>query len=62
MRHVPTLIINGEHDFMTDSVCAPFFRGIDRVKWVKFANSSHTPQWEERERYINVVAEFLDEV
>jgi hypothetical protein len=34
MGHVPTLIINGEHDFMADSVCAPFLRGIDRVKWV----------------------------
>ncbi|KAJ7608032.1 proline-specific peptidase, partial [Mycena polygramma] len=62
MRHVPTLIINGEYDFMADSVCAPFFWGIDRVKWVKFANSSHTPQWEERELYISVVGGFLDEV
>ncbi|KAJ7753631.1 proline-specific peptidase [Mycena maculata] len=61
MRHIPTLIINGEYDFMADSVCQPFFWGIDRVKWVKFANSSHTPQWEERERYINVVSVFLEE-
>ncbi|KAJ7165692.1 proline-specific peptidase [Mycena crocata] len=61
MRHVPTLIINGEYDFMADSVCMPFFLGIDRVKWVKFANSSHTPHWEERERYIDVVGSFLNE-
>ncbi|KAJ7844639.1 proline-specific peptidase [Mycena leptocephala] len=60
MRHVPTLIINGEHDFMDDSVCGPFFEGIDRVKWVKFAESSHAPQWEERERYISVIGKFLD--
>jgi L-proline amide hydrolase len=60
MRHVPTLIINGEHDYMADSVCAPFYWGIDRVKWVKFANSSHNPHWEERERYMTVVGEFLD--
>ncbi|KAJ7641591.1 proline-specific peptidase [Roridomyces roridus] len=59
MRHVPTLIVNGEHDYMTDAVCGPFFWGIDRVKWVKFASSSHTPQWEERERYMTVVGEFL---
>ncbi|KAJ7926998.1 hypothetical protein B0H13DRAFT_1599086 [Mycena leptocephala] len=32
MRHVATLIINGEHDFMAESVCAPFFGGIDHVK------------------------------
>ncbi|KAK0451605.1 proline-specific peptidase [Armillaria borealis] len=56
---VPTLIINGEYDYMTDEVCAPFFWRIDKVKWVKFAHSSHMPQWEERERYIDVVDEFL---
>ncbi|KAJ7484282.1 proline-specific peptidase [Mycena latifolia] len=59
MRHVPTLIINGEYDYMADSVCAPFYQGIDRVKWVKFAHSSHSPHWEERERYMSVVGEFL---
>ncbi|THH21426.1 hypothetical protein EW146_g152 [Bondarzewia mesenterica] len=56
---VPTLIINGEYDYMTDEVCAPFFWKIDRVKWVKFALSSHMPQWEERERYMEVVDGFL---
>ncbi|KAJ7442763.1 proline iminopeptidase [Mycena galericulata] len=60
MRHVPTLLINGEHDFLTDKVCAPFYWGIDRIRWVKFANSSHMPHWEERERYMSVVGEFLD--
>ncbi|KAJ7776945.1 hypothetical protein DFH07DRAFT_936821, partial [Mycena maculata] len=61
MRHVPMLTINGEHEFMTDSVCAPFFTGADRVKWVKFAESSHMRQWEERERYISVVCTFLEQ-
>ncbi|KAJ7065985.1 proline iminopeptidase [Mycena belliarum] len=61
MRHVPTLLINGEHDYLTDSVCEPFFWGIDRVKWVKFAHSSHTPYWEERERYMTVVGEFMED-
>jgi len=56
---VPTLLINGEYDFETDDVCAPFFRGIDRIKWVKFAESSHMPHWEERERYMEVVESFL---
>ncbi|KAJ7096082.1 proline iminopeptidase [Mycena epipterygia] len=60
MRHIPTLLTNGEHDYMANSVCAPFFWGIDRIKWVKFANSSHTPHWEERERYMCVVAAFLE--
>ncbi|KAJ7629964.1 proline-specific peptidase [Mycena polygramma] len=61
IRHVPTLLINGEHDYMNDSVVEPFFWGIDRVKWVKFINSSHMPHWEERERYMTVVGEFLDD-
>jgi len=56
---VPTLLINGEYDYMTDEVCAPYFHGIDKVKWVKFALSSHMPHWEERERYIDVVGGFL---
>ncbi|KAJ6450727.1 proline-specific peptidase [Mycena vitilis] len=61
MRHVPTLITNGDYDYMADSVCGPFFWGIDHVKWVKFSNSSHTPHWEEREHYISVVGEFLEQ-
>ncbi|THH14099.1 hypothetical protein EW146_g6190 [Bondarzewia mesenterica] len=56
---VPTLLLNGEYDFETDEVCAPFFWGIEKVKWVKFAHSSHVPHWEERERYIQVVDAFL---
>jgi len=59
MRHVPTLLINGEYDFMTDEVSGPFYWGIDKIKWVKFANSSHMPHWEERERFIQVVGDFL---
>ncbi|KAF9464584.1 proline-specific peptidase [Collybia nuda] len=59
MKHIPLLLINGEYDFMTDEVCAPFYWGIDKVKWVKFANSSHMPHWEERERYMKVVRSFL---
>lgn len=59
MKHVPTLLINGEYDVMADEVCAPFFWGIDKVKWVKFAKSSHVPHWEERERYVEVVGKYL---
>ncbi|KAA1473542.1 proline-specific peptidase [Dentipellis sp. KUC8613] len=58
--NVPTLLINGENDYMTDDVQAPFFKGIPKVKWVKFAKSSHVPHWEERERYMNEVSSFLE--
>lgn len=37
----------------------PYFRAIDRVKWYRFAESSHTPQLEEREEFMRVVAAFL---
>jgi len=53
---IPTLLINGEYDFEADDVCAPFFRGIDKIK------SSHMPHWEERERYTQVVESFLREI
>ncbi|KAH8109249.1 proline-specific peptidase [Phellopilus nigrolimitatus] len=58
---VPTLLINGRYDFMADEVCSPYFHGIEKIKWVKFAESSHMPHWEERERYIEVVGSFLRE-
>ncbi|KAF9038409.1 proline-specific peptidase [Rhodocollybia butyracea] len=58
---VPTLVINGEYDYMMDSVCAPFFSGIPDVKWVKFAESGHFPHWDERERYMETVLEFLQQ-
>jgi len=32
---------------------------VPRVRWVQFAESSHMPFWEERERFMEVVAGFL---
>ncbi|KAJ7453865.1 proline-specific peptidase [Mycena latifolia] len=61
--NVPTLLINGRYDEAQDSVVAPFFREIPRVKWVSFAESSHMAHYEERERFMQVVGNFLiDEV
>ena len=37
----------------------PFFEGIEKVKWVKFAESSHFPQIEEPEEYRKAVGGFL---
>jgi pimeloyl-ACP methyl ester carboxylesterase len=42
-----------------DFVVKPFFDKIQKVKWVTLENSSHTPFFEERERYMQLVAEFL---
>ena len=56
---VPTLLLNGAYDEAADSTVLPFFRLIPKVKWFTFAESSHTPQWEEREKYMMLVADFL---
>ena len=37
----------------------PLFQEVQRVKWVQFAYSSHLPAFEERERYFEVVGQFL---
>ncbi|KAJ7753607.1 proline iminopeptidase [Mycena maculata] len=56
---VPTLLTNGRYDEAQDSTVMPFFASIPHVKWVTFAESSHMPHWEERERYMSIVGSFL---
>lgn len=56
---MPTLVINGRYDEATSASVEPFFREIDKVKWYEFAESSHTPHLEERERFMEVVSKFL---
>lgn len=56
---VHTLLINGRYDEAQDEVVEPFFQEIEKVKWYRFAESSHTPQLEEREEFMKVVAGFL---
>ena len=57
--NVPTLLINGKYDGAQDSVMEPFFAAIEKVKWVRFAESSHMPQLEEPEAFLKVVGDFL---
>ncbi|KAK0468689.1 proline iminopeptidase [Armillaria novae-zelandiae] len=56
---VPTFVINGRADIAQDFVVESLFRGIRQVKWVTMEKSSHTPMWEERERYMELVNGFL---
>lgn len=56
---VPTLVINGRYDVSQDFVCEPFFHHIPKVKWITFEKSSHSAQFEERERYMQVLVSFL---
>lgn len=59
--NVPTLLLNGRYDQAQDSSIKPYFERIPRVKWVQFNESSHTAHFEEHERFIEVVGEFLVE-
>lgn len=56
---MPALLINGLHDEARDSVVAPWFQRIPKARWITFPYSSHMPHFEERERYMQVVGEFL---
>lgn len=56
------LLINGHYDEAQDEVVWPFFNKIEaRVKWIKFALSSHTPMLEETEAFIKALGEFLEQ-
>ncbi|GLA17276.1 hypothetical protein AnigIFM62618_004409 [Aspergillus niger] len=56
---VPTLVINGKYDEAQDSAVEPLFWGIDKVKWITLSEGSHCPQFDDREKYLQVVDEFL---
>ncbi|KZS95523.1 proline-specific peptidase [Sistotremastrum niveocremeum HHB9708] len=56
---VPTLLLNGHFDQAQDICVMPFFQKLRKVKWVHFALSSHMPQWEERDKYLQAIGEFL---
>lgn len=43
-----------------DTVVQPFFDKIPKIKWMTFEKSSHTPMWEEREKFMEVVEHFLN--
>lgn len=58
---VPTLLTNGVYDGASDAAVTPIFQAVSKVKWVTFSKSSHMAHWEERERYMQIVGEFLQE-
>ncbi|KAI0781619.1 proline-specific peptidase [Irpex lacteus] len=56
---VPVLLINGRYDQAQDSCLLAFFERLKTVTWVQFSDSSHMAHYEERERFMEVVGEFL---
>ena len=55
----PTLIVSGRYDEATPVLQQVLLDGIAGSEWVLFDESSHMPHWEERERYMQVVGEWL---
>jgi proline iminopeptidase len=59
---IPTLVTGGRYDEVSPKVARSIHKGIKKSKRVTFANSSHLPMWEEREKFITVVQKFLKSV
>jgi proline-specific peptidase len=59
---VPTLVTSGRYDECTPRIAEIVHRGIRGSEWAIFENSSHTAFIEERERYMQVLGEFLSRV
>ncbi len=59
---VPTLITVGKYDEVTPNVAELIHKGIRGSRLVLFENSSHMAMWEEREKYLSTVLEFINQV
>lgn len=59
---VPTLIVSGAHDEAGPALQQTLAAGIRGAHWTMFRDSSHMPHVEERERYMQVVGDFLAKV
>lgn len=57
---VPTLVASGRFDEATPALQETLLRGIEGSQQVIFEQSSHLPFWEEPERYLAVVGEWLN--
>jgi len=57
---VPTLVTVGKYDEVTPKVAETIHRGIARSRLRIFENSAHLTMWDEEEKYLQVVKEFLE--
>lgn len=55
---VETLLVNGKSDEVTDLSMYPWFKSIPKVRWVQLGGT-HMSHWEDRERYMQEVGDFL---
>ncbi|MEA2066578.1 MAG: proline iminopeptidase-family hydrolase [Thermotogota bacterium] len=59
---VPTLILNGRYDESTPVISGTLAQEIKDSKWVLFDNSAHMPHLEEKEKYLDLLTDFLNSV
>jgi proline iminopeptidase len=59
---VPTLVTCGKYDEVSPKVARSIHRGIKGSRLVQFSKSSHMAMWEEREKFMNTVAKFLNTI
>ncbi|HUK28236.1 MAG TPA: proline iminopeptidase-family hydrolase [Candidatus Acidoferrales bacterium] len=59
---VPTLVTCGKYDEVSPKEALRIHKEIRGSKLVVFENSSHLAMWEEREKYVNILRNFLDNV
>jgi L-proline amide hydrolase len=57
---VPVLVISGEHDEATPAVVSPLVDALPNASWELFAGASHSTHLEQPERFLELVAAFLD--
>jgi proline iminopeptidase len=57
---VPTLVTVGKYDEVTPKVAETIHRGIPGSELKVFENSAHLTMWDEEEKYLQAVKEFLD--
>lgn len=55
---VETLLVNGKNDEVTSLSMYPWFKTIPKVRWVTL-DGAHQSHWEDRERYMQEVGDFL---
>ncbi|RDB26029.1 L-amino acid amidase [Hypsizygus marmoreus] len=58
----PTLLISSPTDEIQEAAILPWFLRIPKVKWVELQNSSHLAEFEEPDRYFEVIINFLDTI
>jgi pimeloyl-ACP methyl ester carboxylesterase len=56
---VRALVYHGAYDQSQDSVVKPFLDGLNNVRGVNFEHSSHCRHYEETEKCMDLIREFL---